>query len=308
MSARTLRREVSILLLGSAALLTCGCDDPLKSASLIEETRVLGARVEVTGDATLGSPAPGEQAHFRLFVAAPNGAPNVAYAFEICGVSPTNTGFPSCKSAPFAGTLQADPSTATPGLDFEVPADLDVTATPHGFASGVVCPDSIAELEGNAGARCADGPGQAVGFEFDLAGPGQDNGNPNFTADSLTLDGASWGATDPMAPCASLPQVAADSTHSLGARMQEADFDALTPANAEDPTRETLLISQFSSAGKLAHTFASLTPSTPGLASEVSWDAPSRADGGGMVVHFYFVVRDSRGGEDFAVRALCVGP
>jgi hypothetical protein len=308
MSVHTRRRKVSFLLLRSAALLSSGCDDPLKSASLIEETRVLGARVEVAGDATRGSPGPGEPASFRLFMAAPNGAPNVAYAFVICGVSPTNSGFPSCKTAPFASVLQPDPSTAPPQLAFEVPADLDVTATPHGFANGVVCPDAAAEVDGNGGARCADGPGDAVGFEFDLSGPGQDNNNPNFTADSLTLDGAPWTATDGAAACAALLPVQAGSSHRLGVHMQDTDFDALRQVNAEDPARETLLLSQFSSRGTLAHTFVSLTPSTPELASEVSWDAPSKADEGGTVAYFYFVIRDSRGGEDFAVRALCVGP
>jgi hypothetical protein len=308
MSARTPLSKISVLAISSATLLISGCDDPLKSASLIEETRVLGARVEVAGDPTRGSPGPGERAHFRLFVAAPDGAPNVAYAFALCGVTPTNSGFPTCKTTLFATAFQADPSTANPEFDFDVPADLDVTAIPHGFVSGIVCPDVGAELTADGGARCTDGPGASIGFEFDFAGPGQDNGNPTFTADSLTLDAAPWAASDPNATCDTLPPAAAGTTRGIGIRLQDTDFDSLVRVSPEDPTRETLLISQFSSAGKLAHTFGSLTPSSPALTSQVSWTAPAKADAGGSVVHFYFVVRDSRGGEDLATRALCVVP
>jgi len=308
MSAPTPLSKTFALATLSAVLATLGCDDPLKSASLIEETRVLGARVEVAGQSTRGSPAPGEQANFRLFVAAPNGAPNVAWAFALCGVSPTNSGFPDCKTAPFATAFQADPSTATPELDFEVPAELDTSATPHGFASGIICADTAAELTADGGARCTDGPGAAVGFEFDFAGPGQDNGNPTFMPDSLTLDGVPWAETDALTACAALPPVPAGTTHALAVRLRDSDFDSLVQVSSEDPTRETLLLSQFSSAGKLAHAFSSLTPNTPALTSEVSWAAPAKADAGGSVVHFYFVVRDSRGGEDLATRALCAVP
>jgi hypothetical protein len=275
---------------------------------LIEETRALGARVEVVGDATRASPAPGEAGNFRLFVAAPNGAPNLAYAFTLCGVTPTNSGFPPCKTAPFASVIQGQPSTLDPALDFQVPADLDVQATPHGFVSGVICPDGDAEADANGGAHCAAGPSDPVGFEFDFAGPGEDNGNPTLSADSVTLDGAAWAPNDATAGCGASPTVSAGSTRSIGVKLQASDFDSLVQRSAEDPARETLLVSHFSSAGKLAHTLASLTPDTPELTSEVSWQAPPTADPAGSAVHFYFVVRDARGGEDFATRALCVVP
>jgi len=290
------------------ALVCSGCDDPLKRASLIEETRVLGARVELASDAQRGSPAPGEDARLRLFVAAPNGAPNVAYAFTLCGVSPTNSGFPRCASAPFATALRTDPSTEAVAFDFTVPAALDRASTPHGFASGVICPDEPALFAPDGAARCANGPGGAFGFEFDFAGPGEDNQNPTFATDALTLDGESWTASDLAAACADAPAVNAGTRHSLGARLEPSDFDALVPLSSEDPTRESLLLARFTSAGTLAHTFASLSPSSAAGASEVTWDAPSTAAAGGTRVQFYFVVRDGRGGEDFAARTLCVVP
>jgi len=307
MSARHGLSKTAWLAALSLAPVCAGCDEPLKRASLIEETRVLGARVELASDPERGSPAPGEDARFRLFVAAPDGAPNVAYAFSLCGVSPTNSGFPSCSSAPFASALRADPSPEAVEFDFTVPADLDRASTPHGFASGVICPDDQALFGPNREARCANSTGAAFGFEFDFAGPGEDNQNPTFATDALTLDGESW-MSDLTTACTDAPAVHAGTAHTLGVRLEPSDFDALIPLTSEDPTRESLLLARFSSAGKLAHTFASLGPSSADRPSELSWDAPSPAAAGGTRVQFYFVVRDGRGGEDLATRTLCVVP
>src|SRR6478752_5070111 len=109
MSARTsLHRSLS-LFAAAAALGSVGCDDSLKSVSLIEETRVLGARVEVEADETRASPMPGERASLHFFVATPNAEPQLSYALSVCAVRPTNNGFPSCESAPFASQVQVDP-------------------------------------------------------------------------------------------------------------------------------------------------------------------------------------------------------
>src|SRR6187549_2723448 len=90
------------------ALASAGCDDSLKSVSLIEETRVLGARVETETDETRSSPKPGERALLRFFVAAPNGEPRIAYALSVCAVGLTNSGFPPCAGTAFASTVQTD--------------------------------------------------------------------------------------------------------------------------------------------------------------------------------------------------------
>lgn len=309
MSARKLLSWVLDCASSCAALLSVGCDTPLKTESLIQDTRVLGARVEVAGDPERASPAPGEQAHLHVFVAAPSGTLNIAYALSLCGVAPTESGFPPCGSAPFASVLQASPAASGPELDFEVPANLDLSATPHGFMSGVVCPDDSAELGSDGQAQCSSGPGDAMAFEFDFAGPGEDNDNPTFTPDSLTLDGATWSASAADASCpGTLSAVHAGTNHDFGVQMQDSDFDSLLQLSPQDPSRETLLVSQFSDAGQLANTFSSLTSATPGLRSDVSWGAPTTANASGAIVHFYFVVRDTRGGEDFATRALCVVP
>jgi hypothetical protein len=292
----------------AAVFLLAGCDDSLKSVSLIEETRVLGARVEVASDATRSSPEPGESARLRLFVAAPSEPFNVSYTLSVCAVSPVNSGSPTCAGAPFASTQQAEPETTAPELDFQVPADLDLSRTPHGFASALVCPDTTLVQPEMGAASCTDGAGTEVNFEFDLGGPDSENHSPRITAGALTFDGEAWLEPSAAAACpGDLPSVAAGSKHTLSITLQDADFEPLAQTTAIEPARETLLVSQFSNAGKLDHAFLSLSADTPATDRQVTWEAPASAETPSLV-RFYFVVRDARGGEDFSTRAACLVP
>ena len=292
----------------AALFVLAGCDDSLKSVSLIEETRVLGARVEVASDATRSSPEPGESASLRLFVAAPNEPFNVSYTLSVCPVSPVNSGAPTCAGAPFASTEQAEPGATAPELDFQVPADLDLSRTPHGFASALVCPASPLNQPEMGAASCADGAGTEVNFEFDLGGPDSENHSPSITAGALTLDGEAWLEPSAAAACpGDLPSVTAGSKHTLAITLQDGDFEPLAQTTAIEPARETLLVSQFSNAGKLDHAFLSLSADSPAMDRQVIWQAPASAESPALV-RFYFVVRDARGGEDFTTRGACLVP
>jgi hypothetical protein len=274
-----------IALVGAA--LISGCDEPLKVVSLIQETRVLGARIEVSAEPKRAAPRPGEQASVRFFVAGPGEPPKVSYALSVCGVSPTNSGFPSCATPAFAAVSDSAATTSVPELAFEVPSDLDLDATPHGFVSGEIA-------------------GGEVAFEFELGSALHSNDNPELSDGSLSFDGQPWLPVDAGTDCGTqLVQVSPSSSHVISVALSDGDFDALTPDTLLDPSRETLLLSQFSDSGKLDHAFTSLSPSTSEGGS-ARWTAPSNADGSGTIAHFYFVVRDSRGGEDLATRTLCV--
>ncbi|MES1177335.1 MAG: hypothetical protein ABUL62_23635 [Myxococcales bacterium] len=294
-------------LLGAALSLT-GCDDSLKSVSLIEETRVLGARVEVDSDPSRSSPQPGEHARLRLFVAAPTEPAHASYAISVCAVSPVNSGFPSCAGAPFASTVQAASVASAPTLEFQVPADLDLSVTPHGFASALVCPDGSLNLDENGLPHCVDGAGTEVNFEFDLGGPDDQNHSPSITEGALSFDGDPWLPSSAAACPGDLPTVAGGTKHTLAITLRDGDFEALPQTTNIEPGRETLLVSQFGSAGKLSHAFLSLKADTPLTDRQVTWEAPSAGGAGPALARFYFVVRDARGGEDFATRSVCVGP
>jgi hypothetical protein len=51
--------------------LALGCDESLKAVELVVEPRVLGARVEVLGEASRAAPSPGETASASFLVASP---------------------------------------------------------------------------------------------------------------------------------------------------------------------------------------------------------------------------------------------
>ncbi|HET7540663.1 MAG TPA: hypothetical protein VFK05_12350 [Polyangiaceae bacterium] len=304
--------RVSFLrLLSVLASLLCGtaCDDSLKSVALIEETRVLGARVEVEADPLRGSPYPGEQASARFFLVAPDAEPNFSYALSLCAVHPTNIGFPPCVGAAFASATRIDPDTAELSLDFRVPADTDLKATPHALARGLICPSSRLNLGPEGSPSCASGSGTEVAFEFALGGSADSNQNPSFTADAFSLDGQPWPEAEQLSCTGdSLPQVAAKSLHTLGFTLADSNFEPLEQPTSVDPARETLLLSPFSTEGKLEHGFLALSADTPPEQRRVNFSAPAVEGSEPRLVRFYFVVRDARSGEDFAQRALCVVP
>ena len=306
MSARaSLLLSISSL---AVALCNAGCDEALKRVSLIEETRVLGARVEVESDPSRGSPAPGEPATLRWFVVAPDGEPSFSYALAVCAAPLTNSGLPTCAGAPFASAERVEPSDDPARLDFTVPDELDLSATPHAFAHGLICPDSALTLALDGAASCVTGTGTDVAFEFALGGDEQ-NRNPSFAPDALTLDDEPWPASAAVA-CddADLRRVTGKSRHRLQVALADSDFEWLTQPTSVDPARETLLVSPFANAGKLSNGFLSLAADTPIEERQVNWDAPALADDLPRLVRFYFVVRDARGGQDFTERRLCVVP
>ena len=276
------------LALLSAVSLNIGCDDTLKRVSLIEETRVLGARAEVDGDPLRSSPEPGERATVRFFVAAPDGPASVDYALSACAVKPTFNGIPQCSGLPFASTQRTESSTEPVAIELEVPIATDLDATPHALIRG-----TIARTE--------------VAFELDLGSATSNNQSPTFTADALELDAEPWrSVAEPS--CDGVPSVAARSRHRFGVTLGDGDFEPLVQATSVDPSRETLLVSQFADAGELEHAYLSLTAATPASEREVTWTAPALTDSEPRLVRFYFVVRDERGGEDLTTRALCVLP
>src|SRR6478735_2769485 len=181
MSARvSLPLLLSLLAFG---LGSSGCDDSLKSVSLVEETRVLGARVESDADPSRGSPTPGERASLGVFVVGPDGQPQFSYALTMCAVHLTNTGFPECDSPPFASVVRVEPSPEAARLEFQVPEDVDLEQTPHAFAKGRVCPDSSLIVAADGSSSCANDGGREFAFEFALGGAEDTNHNPSFTED-----------------------------------------------------------------------------------------------------------------------------
>jgi hypothetical protein len=193
----------------------------------------------------------------------------------------------------------------------------------HLIVYGQICPgpDSAPTFDPQSGIpRCTGGVrGTTASVTIALTlGAGTDS-NHNPVADrGFTFDGQAWSrAAAGDDPCASGPRVAAASKgHVIGGTTLGTDREVYTALVGDPPQpkqrRESLQVSQFTTAGKMKSQFSFVEASDDAPESPISvkWDAPeaSEVPTTGRAVTFTFVVRDDRGGIDWATRSACVTP
>jgi hypothetical protein len=299
------RASLSLLLLFGA------CAPSMDPASLVEKTRVIGARVEVEGAPERAMPRPGERAHVRWLVTAPAEMPPIGWTFALCtGPSSAATG---CGHEPL-GVMQGHE--AQPAMDITVPPAEALGDARVLVLFGRVCSNSEPMIDAAGRPACTmNGDGTTAVLTIPLAmAAGDDNHNPALAGEAMTVDGQPW-ALDDHADCAGLPHVMAGTVdHLLRVETAAGDRERYTEMMGDPPVpterREALQISQFSTAGKLARTFSTVEAADPGdrPTVEVKWKAPAadQVPAAGLVVRFTFVARDLRGGADWTTRAVCV--
>jgi hypothetical protein len=278
-----------------------GCDDPLKTVERIDEPRVLGGRVEVTGDPGRAAPAPGESATLTLLVAAPELEPAFGFALAACPAASRNGARSSCAGARFAQIARENAAGAVAALDFEVPGDWD--ASGRVLVIGTVCPNGSPRDDG-ASCDGAD-PGTPVQMELELAREGDVNLNPELEPESIAFDDDAW----PELPlregdCAGLgfPEVSPGSEHAISVRLDASDRDALPRPSELDPSRESLQLSHFVSGGDITRAFETIAWDSDELERRVSWKVPDQPG----LARAWLMLRDFRGGGAFTTRAVCV--
>lgn len=285
-----------------------GCDDALKPVDVVQEPRVLAARMEVEGAPERQSPAPGETAHVRWLVAAPDGDPQAGFALAVCSTVLRGRSL-ECDGAPFA-SVSAEAG-AEPRLDFVVPSALDVSQRPDAALLGVLCPGANGVFDAGT-PRCTSGEPLPVRLDFTLAGGAGDNQNPNFSPDSITLSGEPWPEFAPPAgDCkgSGLRELSVSSGEQpLRITLPATAREDLQQASSADAARETLTLSHVASAGDFSSAFSVIGETAADTAADFSWKPPSDPAPNGTLVRFWFVVRDGRSGSDFTERALCVVP
>ena len=274
------------------------CGDPLKPVYLVNEPRVLAARIEVSDEPERAAPAPGERVSVRFLVGAAEPDPVLGWALFACMAAPPSAGLPGCAEPPFASALN-EPFATQPVFDFDVPTEPKQDAL---LVYGVICPGASARAELEP-PGCESGAGLRISLDFPLAGT-EPNLNPNIAPEALRLDEQVWSTGS---DCAELPQVEAGSEHLIELTLEEADRDPLEQQIDADPAREMLQVSHFASAGELERTFTMIDPSDRELLARVHWKAPASTNEG-SVVRFFIVVRDLRGGSDWVERAVCLSP
>jgi hypothetical protein len=284
--------KLSALLFTSLWLgtLASGCASDFDPPSLVERTRVLGARVEVAGEPQRATPRPGETATVTWLVTAPAETPPLGWAFQVC--LPTTTATP-CSPAPLAMIQGSD----TPSFPIVVPTAEVLGDADHLVVLGLICDGGAPVFDGQR-PGC---PGAGTQVSFDLAVPrDQPNHNPDVSDRPLWFDGVPWVADE--SDCALLPQVTpASKDHVVRLHILAADREDTATG------RETLQISNFDTAGELNRSFLFVEADRPAADTdiEVKWDAPEVSPLDGRV-RFTFVLRDLRGGLAWITRTACM--
>jgi len=294
------------------SLLTLSACVELDPGSLITETRVLGAKVEVEGDPERATPRPGETASVSFLIEGVAASPTVSWSLAVC--LPPASHVDPCPETMLASSAG---SGTEPTLRLVVPADSALGDARSLHVSGVVCTRGEPD---ETGSHClGDGAdGTPVVYEVALAreADGADeNLQPSLQQTHLRLDGKDWREGSALAQgCRAqpeLPQVVADEKeHRLTIELGP-DARELYVGTAREALYEELQLSTFVTAGELERqfSFVSASDDRERPTVELKWTAPKsgRLQGAAdLSVRFWLLVRDSRGGIARIERALCV--
>lgn len=330
MSYPARRHFQAALLLG--ALSSAGCGPTFDPASLVETTRVLGARVTAGGDTagtpeapSRATPLPGEAASVTWLVTGPTTPGTQGWAFALC--QPVLSGDLTCGGVPYSVYQGNDPRPIVPMMMPDAAALGTATSV---LLYGRICDgaaptfdpafDPAQPSQGDPGTRLPGCAGGAAGTTaaVSIGVGGADTVNHNPTADrGITFDGQPWPAPDAAAdPCAVGPMVTAGTKdHLVDLVTAGLDRESYTTQFGDPPVpttyREALQISPFATRGKFQNAFAFVDADDPSDAppAKTKWDAPDAKEVAVPTpVMFTFVVRDDRGGTDWTTRTACVTP
>lgn len=315
---RSVRRLFLAALAWGAA--GAGCGPTFDPASLIETTRVLGARVTASANPpsrpdapSRATPLPGEAASVNWLITGPTAPGPQGWAFALC--QPALSGDLTCGSAPNA-IYQGNDS--EPAVAMTMPDAGTLGGATSVLLYGRICDGAAPALDPESGLpTCAGGaPGTTAAVTIGVGSADATNHNP--TADhGLTFDGQAWPAADAAAdPCVVGPIVTAGTEdHLVELVTAGSDRESYTLQFGDPPVstakREALQLSPFATKGKFQNAFAFIDATDPSdaPAAALKWDAPQSKDvAAATPITFTFVVRDDRGGTDWTTRTACVTP
>lgn len=267
-------------------LLLAGCEDPLKTAQVLEEPRILGVRLAGPDDrATL---EPGQTATLEVLLAGPEGRVGARLAYRLCEAAASERGVPYCEAEPFAeATVDLD---GTP-LAIDVPVELEPAA--RLALLGIACLEGEPQLAADPLDWSCDGGDAGLRFSFDAESSSNKAGNLNPDLSELTLSLSGIALSPATAPAACERGTAvllADATHDVRITLGEGAREA----------QEALQLSHFSSRGRFERQY-SFVAADQAPEVKLTWQAPAA----GTALQQYLVVRDGRGGASWLAFNVC---
>jgi len=311
--------------LALAALVLAGCSDELTSGSLIAKNRVLGARIEVEGDATRTWPRPAENVSVRWLVVDPAEAAPLTWGFVVCPLQASERGVDTCGGSPIGVAVQLTPPAPgedpLPSLSFAVPDAAALGDVETLLVLGAVCANGTPSVDSLESLSPCTGGEDLEQTVVSLTIPVlRDDTPPNHQPgiEEITFLGEPWTYEAPRdAPdsgCAgdpAMPQVTvSEEDQEIGLTPVAGSREDYVATVGDPPMQvdrtESLQVSHFTTAGELDRQFSFVEDEETDIT--VDWVTPLVEDvpDDGLLVRFHFVVRDGRGGTDWASRALCV--
>jgi hypothetical protein len=266
------------------------------------------------------------------------------WSLVACVPLPTTLGPPICRlEVPCEGCIATPPTDPldTPVVEFQTPPEevLEQFGASSMLVQGVVCsngtPIPIEELllrllSGDTEDLCEEEPidenrpieGRVVAITIPIEDdPSDPNLNPELR--SISVNGFAWpppydqgvprGA--PSGGCAAdladLPDEqrmvhsrAGDDPSEINLVVTEESLQTFTVDDRE--LTEEIQVSWLADGGGFETSFSFISQSPTSVLTQ--WQAPSSVPEDGLLVRFTFVIRDGRGGTDWAERGLCVLP
>jgi hypothetical protein len=273
--------------------------------SLITDTRVLGAAVQVEGDAERATPRAGEAANVSFVIEGVVADPVVSWSLAVC--------LPSQTACAGAELTRSEGRGSMPTLRVPVPAESALGDARSLHIEGVICtrgePDAT-----RSGCLGEDAQGTPLVYQLALARrDGDENLQPNMAQTRFRFDGQDWPEGDALAQgCRAqpeLPTALADAKEHRITIELGPDARELYIGPKSEALYEELQLSTFVNAGELERqfSFVSATDDRERPTVELKWTAPKqkRLQGNDLGVRLLVLVRDSRGGLSRLERSLC---
>lgn len=258
----------------------------------------------------------------EFLVAQPDKAAEVSWSFSVCEAEPVVRDSPTCAAPSFANASSDGASSALPGFTFRVPEEEELLGMDELLVLGAFCFDAEILVPGRAedflDYRCSGGGdphlvSTTIGVERgDVA-----NLNPDLGVVAWAFDTVPWSSapldSELYHGCADvpfeLPRVDAGSgDHVISFTVPSGQREPIEQRSSRAASHETYQLSHVVSAGELERPFSVIDDESSDSELRLLWDAPKDVPDEGLVVRFYFVARDLRGGSDFAMGAVCVDP
>jgi hypothetical protein len=214
-------------------------------------------------------------------------------------------------------------SSEVPNIEFTLPQVESFTEATQVSIFGAFCAsgtpiltDSTVDVSSTRCPKTTEAPLLAT-VDVTVSTDGEMNHNPSFKGDELSFDGKPWAIDEvedsthsdcagEKSPILKIP--AKPFEHQLKLEVPRTWSEPLKQLTVHSSSREALQVSHLVTLGELERAYSLIDGISSTSTVTVGWKAKEPTVKQATRVWFYFVVRDGRGGVDWARRSICLIP